>query len=64
MKLKELLATLDNGATHLTIYDDETGEVLIRTIWYNLISKEMLDFEVMHTQSLDYELRIGVKVSE
>ena len=29
MKLKELLATLDNGATHLTIYDDETGEVLI-----------------------------------
>lgn len=64
IRVCDLLKVLTNGATHLTIYDDDLAELLFRSIWYNLIPDELLEKEIVRLQVLDFELRIGIKMEE
>jgi len=60
MKVKDLLNKMDNGACHVLLVDSETGEIFLKTIWYNAIPEEYLDYEVVHICVTDYTLRLVV----
>lgn len=61
MTVQDILSKIDNGSAHAFIWDFETGEVLLETIWYNQIDKHIMDKEVINICVRDYEIRLGVK---
>ena len=61
MTVKDILDKIDNGSAHAFIWDYETGEVLLETIWYNQIDKQIMGKEVVRICVRDYEIRLGVK---
>lgn len=60
MTIKDLIDTLENGATKLTIYDDETGELFFKSIWYNLIAEDLKNKKIKRIVVTDYQLKIGI----
>ena len=61
MTVQDILSKIDNGSAHVFIWNFETGEVLLETIWYNQIDKQIMSKEVVHICVRDYEIRLGVK---
>lgn len=61
MTVQDILNKITNGSVRVVIWDYETGEVILQTIWYNLIDDEVMNKEVVHICVRDYELRIGVR---
>lgn len=61
MTVQDILNKITNGSVRVVIWDYETGEVILQTIWYNLIDDEIMNKEVVHICVRDYELRIGVR---
>ena len=61
MTVQDILSKIDNGSAHAFIWNFETGEVLLETIWYNQIDKQIMNKEVVHICVRDYEIRLGVK---
>ena len=62
LKVKDLLSKMENGAAHVLLWEVENGNILLKTIWYNLIDPDMLEYEIEQVEVRDYELRIGVKI--
>ena len=60
MKVKDLLNKMDNGAAHVILIDNETGEIILSTIWYNEIEDKYLNKSVKHICVKDYEMRLVV----
>ena len=60
MIVRDIVDKIDNGTAHIFLWDEDSGEVLLSTIWHNQIPNEYLDKEVKKIQILDYELRLGV----
>lgn len=60
MKVKDLLNLISDGSVHIVIIDDDTGEILLSTIWHNNISKEQLECEIEHITIKEYELELRV----
>ena len=61
MTVKDILDKIDNGSAHCFLWDYETGEVILETIWYNQINQEIMDKKVKHIEIKDYEIRLGIK---
>ena len=61
MKIAELLSTLENGATKLTIYEPGTGELHFAGIWFNEMDRSVLDKTVKHIKIDRYEMKIEVE---
>lgn len=61
MKVKDLLNKMDNGAAHVILIDNDTGEVLLKTIWYNAIPDKDLERSVKHIGVTDYTMTLMVK---
>lgn len=60
MTVKDLVDKMENGAAHVVLINKDTGEVLLSTIWYNLIKEEYLNAEVKHICIRDYEMRLMI----
>ena len=60
MLVRDVINRIENGSAHVILWNYETGEVFLKTIWYNLIDEVFLDMEVMNICVRDYELRLGV----
>ena len=60
MKLIDLFNRMENGATHIFLFNMASGEVIIKTIWYNTIPHKFYDWEVDSIEIRDYEMRIGI----
>ena len=61
MIVQDILNRITNGSVRVVIWNYETGEVILQTIWYNLIDKQIMDKEVVQICVRDYELRLGVR---
>jgi len=61
MKVKDLTNIMENGAAHVILIDNETGEVLLSTIWYNAIEEKYLNMQVKHICVRDYEMRLTIE---
>ena len=61
MKVKDLLNKMNNGAAHVILIDNDTGEVILKTIWYNEISDKDLERSVKHISVTDYTMTLMVK---
>lgn len=60
MTVQDLLKRMSNGATHITLIDNETGVIILKTIWYNSIPEECLKMSVLHIAIKDYEMILTV----
>ena len=61
MKVKDIINKMNNGAVHVVLIDDNTGEVILKTIWHNQIPDEYLDKSVKHIGVTDYTITLMVK---
>ena len=61
MKVKDLVSLMSNGAAHVTLINNDTGTVLLKTIWYNSIPSSYLEFEVKHITITDYTMVLLVE---
>jgi len=61
MKVKDIINRLSNGGAHLYLIGEDTGEIYLKTIWYNEIPEEYLDREVIHITIKDYEIRLQIR---
>lgn len=61
MKVKNLINLMENGAAHVMLIDNDTGEIILSTIWYNLIEDKYLNMQVKHICVKDYEMRLNVE---
>jgi hypothetical protein len=62
MTVKDIVSKMENGAAHVILYEDDTGRIILKTIWYNEIPKKYLVYEVETITVKDYEIRLGVRV--
>lgn len=60
MKLSELINLIDNGSAHILLYEKNTGIILLKTIWYNLIPEEYLSRTITKIAVKDYELKVEI----
>ena len=60
MTVKDIVNRLTSGAAHLYLISDDTGEIYLKTIWYNQIPEEFLDREVIHITVRDYEIQLFI----
>ena len=60
MRLSDLISKMNNGAAHLIIFNADTGEIIAKTIWYNLIPHTYFNWEIDTIEVRDYELRVGI----
>lgn len=60
MKLNDLIKLIENGSAHIFLYDKDTGEVILKTIWYNLIPEEYLSRTITKITVKDYELKVEI----
>jgi hypothetical protein len=61
MKVKDIINKMNNGAVHVVLVDDNTGEVILKTIWHNCIPDEHLNKSVKHIGVTDYTITLMVK---
>jgi len=61
MKVKDLTSIMENGAAHVILIDNTTGEILLSTIWYNAIEEKYLNMQVKHFCVRDYEMRLSIE---
>lgn len=61
MKVKDIVSKITNGSVHVILVDDKTGEVILKTIWYNCIPDEHLNKSVKHIGVTDYTMTLMVK---
>ena len=61
MKVKDIINKMNNGAVHVVLVDDDTGEVILKTIWHNQIPDEDLNKNVKHISVTDYTITLMVK---
>lgn len=62
MTVQDIISRMENGAAHVLLYWDDTGQIILKTIWYNEIPKKYLVYEVKTITVKDYEIRLGVRV--
>lgn len=60
MLVKEILNKIENGSAHALLFEQETGVVILSTIWYNEIPDQYLDMNVDSICVRDYEIRLGI----
>ena len=60
MKVKDIISKMVNGAAHVELYSVETGEIFLRTIWYNQIPEEYMNREIETIAVREYEIRLGI----
>ena len=60
MIVQDILSKTANGSVKIIIWKYETGEIILQTIWHNLISEELKAKEVESVCIRDYEIRLGV----
>lgn len=60
MTVKDLTSKIDNGSAHILLYDSKSGEIILKTIWYNLIPQEYLSREITKITVTDYELKVEI----
>lgn len=58
--VKDILDKMENGACHVILIDSFTGEVILKTIWYNAIDEKYLGMQVLSVCVRDYELRLEI----
>ena len=61
MTVNDIVSKMSNGAAYVTLVDYETGEIILKTIWYNSIPVEHLDREIVHINVTDYTITLIVK---
>lgn len=61
MTANDVLKRMTNGAAHVVLIDNDTGEVILKTIWYNAIPKEHLSRDVCHINVTDYTITLMVE---
>lgn len=61
MTIQDLILTLENGATKLTIYEPNTGEIHFAGIWFNELKQDVLSKTVKHIQIDRYTMRVEVE---
>ena len=61
MTVKDIISKMENGACHIVLISDETGEVYLSTIWHqNDIDEKYLKMKVVHICVRDYEMRLTI----
>ena len=60
MTVKDILGKIENGSAHIILIKNSTGEVILSTIWHNIILDKYLNKEVKHIYVKDYELRLMI----
>lgn len=60
MRVRELLSLISDGSVHVVIIDNNTGEVVLSTIWHNEIPDVQLDRKIVHIAVKEYELDLMV----
>lgn len=61
MIVKEITDKIENGSAHVLLVDAKTGEVIVKTIWYNTLSQKMLCKKVCKIKVTDYTVTLEVK---
>lgn len=60
MTVKNTIKDIENGSMHIMLIDDDTGEILLSTIWQNLIPEQYLDKNVIKHEGREYEMRLFI----
>jgi len=60
MTVRTIINRMTNGEAHLMLISDDTGEIILKTIWYNEIPEKYLDCTVTHITIKDYEMRLTI----
>ena len=61
MTVRDLTNRIENGSSHILLIDGNTGEVILKTIWYNEIPDKQLDRQVTKIRVTSYMLTLTVK---
>ena len=61
MTVRDLTNRIENGSSHILLIDGITGEVILKTIWYNEIPRDQLDRQVIKIKVTDYTLTLTIK---
>ena len=61
MTVQDITSKMENGAAHVILYEDDTGRIILKTIWYNEIPQQYLNCEVKHITVTDYVIKLGVE---
>ena len=64
MKVIDITSKMENGAAHVLLFEEDTGQILLKTIWCNEIPQKYLNYEVKNITVRDYEIRLGVIKNE
>lgn len=60
MTLQQFLSKIENGSTHILLFNSLDGTVILKTIWHNTIPHMYYEYEIETIQVLDYEVRLGI----
>lgn len=60
MTVNDIISKIDNGSAHIVLINDDTGEIILKTIWYNNIPQQYLFCNVTHITVKDYEIRLTI----
>lgn len=60
MTVNDIISKMTNGAAHVMLISEDTGEVILKTIWYNHIPTQYLSCEVKSITVKDYEIRLTI----
>ena len=58
--VNDIISKMKNGEAHVLLFNSETGAVICKTIWYNLIPHMYYSYVVDSIQVKDYEMRLGI----
>jgi len=61
MTVNDIIAKIANGSAHVMLVNNDTGEIILKTIWHNNIPKEYLRCEVKSIEIRDYEIRLKIE---
>ena len=60
MKVNDIVSKMTNGAAHVILISEDTGEIILKTIWYHNIPHQYLSCEVKKIEIKDYEVRLTI----
>ena len=61
MTVNDIITKIANGSAHVMLINNDTGEIILKTIWHNNIPKEYLRCEVKSIEIRDYEIRLKIE---
>ena len=60
MTVNDIVSKMTNGAAHVMLISEDTGEIILKTIWYNKIPVQYLSCKITKIEVKDYEIRLTI----